>query len=130
MITIPPVILTLGLLVIAAPTNPAVVPSIRKMIDKPALNASELIITARRLVVPSLRPSILTPEISEMYPGTSGNTHGERNESMPAANEIAMLSIEMPWPFIKNYYLATKRHIKHKILICAFCAFLWLIFID
>ncbi len=96
MITMPPMILTHGLLVIAAPTSPAVVPSIRKMIDKPALNASELIITARRLVVPSFSPSILTPEMSEIYPGTSGNTHGERNDSMPAANEIAILSIEMP----------------------------------
>src|ERR1041385_3570563 len=130
MMTSPPTILTTGLLVITEPTRPAVVPRNRKMIDKPALNASELMITARRLLAPSLSPSMLTPEISEMYPGTSGNTHGERNESMPAANEIAMLSIEMPWPFIKNYYLATKRHIKHKILICAFCAFLWLIFID
>jgi hypothetical protein len=96
MITMPPIILTHGLLVIAAPTSPAVVPSIRKMTDKPALNASELMMTARRLVVPSFKPSMLTPEISEIYPGTSGNTQGERNESMPAANEIAILRIEMP----------------------------------
>src|SRR5215510_12016061 len=96
MIMRPPMILTHWLLVIADPTNPAVVPRNRKMTDKPALKASELIITARRLLVPSFRPSILTPEISEIYPGTSGNTHGDRNEAMPATNEIAILSIEMP----------------------------------
>src|SRR6185369_4146592 len=105
MMTSPPTILTIGLLVIAEPTNPAVVPRNRKMIDRPALNASELMITARRLAVPSFRPSTLTPEMSEMYPGTSGNTHGERNESMPATNEIAILTIETP---IKLYYLPQK----------------------
>src|SRR4051812_30655230 len=26
------------------------------------------------------------PEIKEMYPGTSGSTHGDRNEIRPAAN--------------------------------------------
>src|SRR5215216_4656519 len=96
MITMPPMILTHGLLVIAAPTNPAVVPRIRKMTDRPALNASELIITARRLLAPSFRPSILTPEINEIYPGTSGNTHGDRNESTPAANEIAIFNVMLP----------------------------------
>src|SRR5215813_11574545 len=100
MMTSPPTILTAGLLVIADPTSPAVVPRNRKMIDKPALNASELMITARRLVVPSFKPSMLTPEISEIYPGTSGNTQGDRKDAMPVMNEIAMLSMEMPWPFI------------------------------
>ncbi len=66
MMTRPPIIRTHGLLVIAAPTRPAVVPSTRKMTDRPALNASELIITARLLLTPSLRLSILTPDISEM----------------------------------------------------------------
>jgi len=28
---------------------------------------------------------MLAPEIREMYPGTSGNTQGERNETIPAA---------------------------------------------
>ena len=40
---------TQGLLMIAAPTSPAVVPSARKITERPALKASELRITARRL---------------------------------------------------------------------------------
>ena len=37
-----------------------------KITDKPALNASEFKITARRLLAPSFSLSMLTPEISEM----------------------------------------------------------------
>src|ERR1700752_4442739 len=66
MITRPPIIRTHGLLVIAAPTNPAVVPRTRKITKRPALDDSDLTITARRLLVPSFNPSILTPEISEI----------------------------------------------------------------
>jgi hypothetical protein len=100
MITMPPMMRIHGLLVIAAPTSPAVVPKTRKMTDSPALNASELRITARRLLAPSFKRSMLTPEISEMYPGTSGKTQGERKESMPAANEIPILKNVIPEPSI------------------------------
>jgi hypothetical protein len=34
---------------------------------------------------------MLTPDISEIYPGTSGKTHGERNESIPAAKAIQIV---------------------------------------
>ncbi len=58
MMTIPPMILTHGLLMIAEPTRPAVVPSRRKITESPALKASEFKITARRLPVPSFRLSM------------------------------------------------------------------------
>jgi hypothetical protein len=41
---------------------------------------------------------MLTPEISEMYPGTSGKTQGERKERIPAANEIPILNSVIPEP--------------------------------
>jgi len=46
----------------------AVVPNARKITDSPALNASELSITARRApaLEPSFKLSMLTPDISEM----------------------------------------------------------------
>jgi hypothetical protein len=65
----PPTHLTQRLVIIEAPTKPAVVPNARKIIESPALNANELIITARRAFPPeppSLRLSMLTPDISEM----------------------------------------------------------------
>jgi hypothetical protein len=97
--TMPPMILTQGLLVIAAPTRPAVVPRIRKMVESPALKASELMITARRLLVPSFSPSTLTPEIREIYPGTNGRTHGDRNDAMPAIKAIRIRTMST---FIKS----------------------------
>src|SRR5262245_17456165 len=90
--TTPPMMRTQGLLVKAAPTSPAVVPRIRKITLNPALKASELRITACRLLLPSLRRSTLTPEINEIYPGTSGSTHGDKNDKMPAANEITIVT--------------------------------------
>ena len=45
----PPAILIHGLLKIEAPTSPAVVPSAKKIIDSPALKASEFRITALRV---------------------------------------------------------------------------------
>src|SRR5436853_7367565 len=35
---------------------------------------------------------MLTPDISEIYPGTSGKTQGDRNESNPPAKAIKMLT--------------------------------------
>jgi len=90
----PTIPLTQGLLIIESPTKPAVVPNARKITESPALNASELIITARRAFPPeppSLRLSMLTPDMSEIYPGTSGKTHGDRNESIPAAKAIQIV---------------------------------------
>ncbi len=34
--------------------------------------------------------SMETPDIKEIYPGTSGKTHGDRNEINPAANAMYM----------------------------------------
>jgi hypothetical protein len=52
------------------------------------MNPIELIIT-RRINCACDDPfnsSTPTPEINETYPGTSGNTQGERNDSSPATN--------------------------------------------
>src|SRR5258706_1579463 len=97
MITNPPIIRTQILLMTAAPIQPAVVPNARKITDSPALNASELSITARRAPAfePSFKLSMLTPDINEMYPGTSGRTHGERNDRIPAAKAIQIVMFEL-----------------------------------
>jgi hypothetical protein len=34
----------------------------------------------------SFSSSTLAPEIREMYPGTRGSTHGDKNETIPARN--------------------------------------------
>src|SRR5258708_25672705 len=85
--TMPPTILIHGLLRTDEPTRPAVAPRAMKMTDKPMLNAIELAMTALRAAPrepPSpFRWSILTPDISERYPGTSGSTQGDRNDSNP-----------------------------------------------
>src|SRR3569833_2006075 len=53
----------------------------------PAMNISELNITRRsRGASASCNVSIPVPEISETYPGTSGKTHGDRKERIPATN--------------------------------------------
>src|SRR6266404_7070745 len=44
---------------------------------------------------------MLTPDINEIYPGTRGSTHGERNESNPPAKAISMLKNDT---FIKSSY--------------------------
>src|SRR5208282_610187 len=53
--------------------------------ENPRMNITEFSITVRsRRLSDASRPSAPTPEISDTYPGTSGSTHGERNESKPA----------------------------------------------
>jgi hypothetical protein len=37
---------------------------------------------------------MLTPDINETYPGTSGNTQGERNERIPAKKAMPMVMLE------------------------------------
>src|SRR6266700_537751 len=51
----------------------------------PAIKANEFSITFRRTDAScTFNSSTPTPEISDTYPGTSGNTQGERNETKPA----------------------------------------------
>src|ERR1700704_853331 len=69
----------------SCPTPVATAPSITKTTVKPRINMSE----CNRTVFNTLRSfdwssSMLAPEIREMYPGTSGNTQGERKETIPA----------------------------------------------
>src|SRR5438309_7229700 len=67
----------------------AAAPSITNTRVKPRMNMSECNSTVfnslRSLVCSS---STLAQEISETYPGTSGNTHGDRNETIPARNAV------------------------------------------
>ena len=37
------------------------------------------------------------PVINERYPGTSGNTHGDKKEITPALNEIKIAINREPW---------------------------------
>jgi hypothetical protein len=65
----------------------AAAPSITNTTVKPRMNMSE----CKKTVFNNLRSfdwssSTLAPEIKETYPGTSGSTQGERNETIPARN--------------------------------------------
>lgn len=63
------------------------IPSVTKMKEKPAINASEfesvryLILFLSEVTVRSLKES---PVIKETYDGTKGRTHGDINDSKPA----------------------------------------------
>src|ERR1051325_5562401 len=92
MMTPPPIKRIQGLVRKEEPSHPAAAPRLMKIIESPTLKASELKITARRALArePSLflRRPRLTPEIREIWPGTSGSTQGEMNERKPAAKAI------------------------------------------
>src|SRR5215472_4624511 len=69
------------------PREVAAAPSITNTTVKPRMNMSE----CKSTVFNNLRSfdwssSTLAPEMRETYPGTSGSTHGERNETIPATN--------------------------------------------
>src|SRR5215831_10966619 len=73
----------------AWPIPVAAAPSITNTSVKPRINMSE----CNSTVFNSLRSlfcssSTLAPEIRETYPGTSGSTHGDRNETIPARNAV------------------------------------------
>jgi hypothetical protein len=58
-----------------------------KVIEKPTINMTEFTKTVRsRDASFALSRSSEVPEIMEIYPGTRGRTHGDRNEMSPAAN--------------------------------------------
>src|SRR5437879_9055007 len=69
------------------PISVAAAPSATKTSMKPRMNPTELTIT-RRINCPcgDLSSSTPAPEIIDTYPGTSGNTQGERKEIKPAKN--------------------------------------------
>src|SRR5690242_12040048 len=68
---------------------------------KPMMKAIEFIITMRRRrffsIDSSCSSSSVAPEISEMYPGTSGSTHGERNDTVPAIRAANGVRLAMLW---------------------------------
>src|SRR3979411_2241896 len=74
---------------ISCPTLVAAAPSITKTRVKPRININECNSTVfnslRSLVWSS---STLAPEIKDTYPGTSGSTHGDRNDTIPARKAV------------------------------------------
>src|SRR5580692_8350379 len=68
------------------PTALADAPKAINTTEKPMTNANEDAIRLPRGFSPRRNCSTPIPESIEMYPGTRGNTHGERNEISPATN--------------------------------------------
>src|SRR5258708_39995684 len=67
------------------PTAVESAPRVTNTMVNPMMKAIEFSITLRNSDASwSFNSSTPTPEISDTYPGTSGNTHGERNETRPA----------------------------------------------
>src|SRR5215467_10635054 len=67
------------------PTSVESAPRVMKTMLKPMMKAIEFSMTLRSSEVSWIwSSSTPTPEISETYPGTSGSTQGERNETSPA----------------------------------------------
>src|SRR5437879_1925135 len=72
---------------VACPIELATAPNTMNTRLNPRMNITEFSIT-ERISLPSCWRSSSTPapEISDTYPGTSGSTHGDRNEISPATN--------------------------------------------
>src|SRR5947208_9067032 len=70
---------------VACPIELATAPSTMNTRLNPRMNITEFSIT-ERITFESccLSSSTPAPEISDTYPGTSGSTHGDRNEINPA----------------------------------------------
>src|SRR5271167_1017582 len=68
------------------PTALADAPKATNTTEKPITNANEDAIRLPRGFSPRRNCSTPIPESIEMYPGTRGSTHGERNEISPATN--------------------------------------------
>src|ERR1700732_651724 len=66
------------------PTALADAPKATNTTEKPITNANEDAIRLPRGFSPRRNCSTPIPESIEMYPGTRGSTHGERNEISPA----------------------------------------------
>ncbi len=72
------------------PTALAEAPNVMKTIENPVTNASADVSRLPRGALPSLSCSTPMPESIDTYPGTSGRTHGERNDTRPATNAANM----------------------------------------
>src|SRR5438093_6323117 len=69
------------------PTAVDIAPSVTNTMLKPMMNRIEFIMTLRRTLAScAFSSSTPTPEMSDTYPGTSGNTQGERKDTRPATN--------------------------------------------
>src|SRR5437764_4858336 len=66
-----------------APNSEAPTPSTTKIAEK--LRTKRRLGTSTRRLRVRVRSAGATPATVERYPGTSGSTHGERNETAPAA---------------------------------------------
>src|SRR5580704_7341658 len=92
----------------------------------PRMNATEFSITFRSSCDSCvLSCSTPAPEISDTYPGTSGNTHGERNDTKPARKAAigrGRLVITGLFYLLDGFVLANKRgsRVHHSCLLdCA-----------
>src|SRR3984957_2104316 len=67
------------------PISVEIAPSVMNTTLNPRMNPTEFVMT-RRISRPcdDFNSSTPAPDISDTYPGTSGSTHGERNEIRPA----------------------------------------------
>src|SRR5947209_7530361 len=70
------------------PMTVALRPSRMKMAEKLAMNSR--LGTSTRRTPTSLRSAGVTPITVDRYPGTSGSTHGDRNDTSPAASASGM----------------------------------------
>src|SRR5882724_1941661 len=71
----------------SCPRPVATAPRVTKTTVNPRINMIECNITVwNNLWSLDFSSSTLAPEIKDMYPGTIGNTHGDRNEAKPARN--------------------------------------------
>src|SRR5205814_7244195 len=69
------------------PSSVESAPSVTKTTLNPMMKAIEFSITLRSTCDSwTLSSSTPTPEMRDTYPGTSGNTQGERNDTRPATN--------------------------------------------
>src|SRR6266478_5649336 len=67
------------------PASVEIAPSVTNTMLKPMIKAIEFSMTLRNSDASGCcSSSTPTPEISDTYPGTSGNTQGERKETKPA----------------------------------------------
>src|SRR5258708_38733291 len=72
---------------VSCPTSVATAPRLMNTVLKPRINMTEWPITVLvRRFSGFFSSSTLAPEIRDTYPGTSGRTQGERNETNPARN--------------------------------------------
>ena len=88
---------------IMAPNSPRDAPRARKIKEKPAIKLMVWKITC--LLLGGAEVRIDMPAILARYTGTSGNTQGDRKESIPAAKATGKVTLSIKTP--SNYPMVT-----------------------